>query len=144
MTRKTLLLSIHHEYAEAILNGTKTYELRRICPKVGPGDRVLLYVTAPVSAIYGYFEIDEILTGPPTHLWKLIKGSANLTRQQIHTYLHGASAPCAIKTGQVERLSTPINIGSIRRHWADFHPPQSYRYVSANTAKCLGLSGLLT
>jgi hypothetical protein len=42
MSQRAVLISIKPMYADLIFAGTKTIELRRVCPKVGPGDLVLV------------------------------------------------------------------------------------------------------
>ena len=56
-----VLLSIKPKYADKIFNGTKTVELRRICPKVTEGDLILVYVSSPVKALVGEFEVKKIV-----------------------------------------------------------------------------------
>lgn len=52
---KTIIISIHPEYAEKILTGEKTYELRTRLPQDKP-ERMIIYATAPVSAVVGTAE----------------------------------------------------------------------------------------
>ena len=51
--RRVLLLLIHSRFAERILAGSKTVELRRVRPGIEPGDRVLLYASSPVRGLTG-------------------------------------------------------------------------------------------
>lgn len=139
MTRQTLLLSIRRKHAHAILNGEKEYELRRVRPRVGPGDCVILYVTSPVSAICGCFEVESVLGGSPTQIWQHVQGAVGMTRREVFDYLAGAKAPCALKVCRVQRLNEPVAIAIISQQWAAFRPPQSYRYVPYETAQRLGL-----
>lgn len=135
-----LLLSIRQQHATAILEGTKTYEFRRVRPRVRPGDIVLLYVTAPVSSICGSFVIDAILNGSTAHIWQEVRNTAGITRQQLREYLTGARSPCALRIRSVRRFREPIALNTITEAWADFRPPQSYRYVSSEHAQRLRLS----
>lgn len=139
VTRPTLLLSIQREHADAILDGSKTYELRRVRPGIRAGDRILLYVTAPVSALCGYFRVDEIITGSPTHIWRRVQSGAGITRRQVYEYLRDARTPCAIGVGDAFRLTTSLSADEIRQAWAEFHPPRSFRYVPPDVMVALGL-----
>ena len=50
-----ILLSIHPKWAELILSGEKTIEVRKTVPKeLCEGERIFLYETAPVKKITGY------------------------------------------------------------------------------------------
>jgi predicted transcriptional regulator len=53
MARKTLLISIKPRYAEMIFSGVKTVELRRKEPRVGQGDRMVVYVSSPIMEVTG-------------------------------------------------------------------------------------------
>jgi predicted transcriptional regulator len=56
--------------AVLIFAGTQTIELRRVCPKVSPGDLVLVYVSSPRMAWVGGFEVAGIISGEPNLLCK--------------------------------------------------------------------------
>ena len=49
------VFSIKPYFADAILDGSKTVELRKVAPK-RPIERVWIYVTAPVMHIVGHFK----------------------------------------------------------------------------------------
>ena len=82
---KTILISIHPEYAEKILTGEKTYELRRRLPLEKP-DRMVIYATAPVSAVIGTAEVSDMIDLPLTELWKRVGKSAFVTLDEFHEY----------------------------------------------------------
>jgi hypothetical protein len=53
-SKRTVLFSIRPFYANKILAGQKTVELRRRFPEVGmPGSTAMIYCTNPVRAIVG-------------------------------------------------------------------------------------------
>jgi predicted transcriptional regulator len=53
------IFSIRPYFADAILDGSKTVELRKVAPKK-PVERVWIYATAPVMHIVGHFEPGKI------------------------------------------------------------------------------------
>lgn len=55
-----IILSIKPKWAELIYSGQKTIEWRKSFPKAENIDKVLLYETAPVKAITGFFTLQEI------------------------------------------------------------------------------------
>jgi hypothetical protein len=58
----TFMLAIHADFSSPILSGRKTVEFRRRIPKgLKPGDRVLLYETAPVTKVIGGFTVAEVI-----------------------------------------------------------------------------------
>ena len=50
---RMVVLSLKPRFAEAILSGVKTVELRRTVPKIVVPTRALLYATTPVRALLG-------------------------------------------------------------------------------------------
>ena len=64
-------LSIHLRHWEAIVDGTKRFELRRRLPSIVVGDRIYVYVTRPIRAVCGSFTVANILHAPPHALCRL-------------------------------------------------------------------------
>ena len=58
---KTIIISIHPEYAEKILTSEKTYELKTRLPHDKP-ECMIIYATAPISAVVGTAEIADCWT----------------------------------------------------------------------------------
>ena len=55
MCKNFLLISIKPEYAQKILDGEKTVELRKTRTRLKPGDIVLVYVSSPQQVIAVFF-----------------------------------------------------------------------------------------
>ncbi|MDE0040937.1 MAG: ASCH domain-containing protein, partial [Candidatus Poribacteria bacterium] len=64
------LISIRPNFAEAILAGKKTVEIRRRIPALQVGTRLWIYATRPLGAIIGTAIVAKIIEGTPTELWK--------------------------------------------------------------------------
>ena len=79
-TRPALLLSIRPEFAYAILDGSKTVELRRIAPKLDAGSLIVIYATAPVMALVRAV-LGEILVDRTDRLWRKIGKRAGVDRE---------------------------------------------------------------
>jgi predicted transcriptional regulator len=62
-------LSIKHIYAERIISGIKTIELRKRPIGMDLGDLILLYETAPDSVIRGGFIADKTFSLPVSKMW---------------------------------------------------------------------------
>ncbi|HRI72573.1 MAG TPA: ASCH domain-containing protein, partial [Polyangium sp.] len=76
MTSSTLFLSVKPVFANKILEGTKTIELRRIRPHVAPGQSVLIYSSSPEMSLIGRAIIENILCDTPMKLWNQVKAHA--------------------------------------------------------------------
>ncbi len=122
---RVALLSIHPRHAEAILRGEKRVELRRtpVAPDVS---HVLIYATAPVQALVGWFEVEGVDEDTKTGLWTAHAAVAGVTRSEFRSYFAGAARAFAIKVGRSRRLDPALSLDvvpGVRR------PPQSFQYV---------------
>lgn len=62
-------LSIKRIYAELIVSGVKTIELRKRPLGMELGDLIILYETTPNSVIKGGFIADKTISLPPSRMW---------------------------------------------------------------------------
>jgi predicted transcriptional regulator len=126
---RALLLSVRPRYAHAILNGTKTAEIRRQRPAVHPGTLVIIYATKPVGALVGTARISDISCGNPADMWEQHHGSTGVTRAEYDAYLSGAETAHLLFLRRVQRLEPLLTLEQIRSA-VTFQPPQSYRYLN--------------
>jgi predicted transcriptional regulator len=126
---RALLLSVRPRYAHAILNGTKTAEIRRQRPAVHPGTLVIIYATKPVGAIVGTARIADMSCGSPADMWEQHQRSTGVTRAEYDAYLAGAETAYLLFLRRVQRLEPLLTLEQIRSA-TTFQPPQSYRYLS--------------
>jgi predicted transcriptional regulator len=135
----SLLLSIRPEHANKIFNGSKKVELRRVKPKLSKSDTVLIYVSSPVKALMGGFEVDEVIEGAPDDIWCQVKEIAGITKDEFQKYFAGTNKAFAIMISKTWDLETPLDLLELKSKWLNFHPPQSYRYITLEEAAVLGL-----
>lgn len=133
MPRKAALMSIRPRFAQQILAGSKTVELRRRAPRLELGDVVLVYETSPTKAIVGWAAVKAVETTSPTALWARVKEEAGVTRGEFDAYFAGAATATAIYLSKASTLKAPIELDAIRKRWPWLRPPQSYRYVSLSS-----------
>jgi predicted transcriptional regulator len=130
---RVALLSIHPRFAEAILNGEKRVELRR-SPVGSDVSHVLIYATAPVQSVIGWFEVLGVDVGSKTSVWNHHQAVAGVSRSEYRTYFSGADRAFAIRVGRAHRIAGGVTldrIPGVRR------PPQSFQYVDAEHARWL-------
>lgn len=125
------LLSVRPRFAEALLDGTKTVEIRRRRAHLADGTLCLLYVSAPVCALVGAIRVSGTDTDTPNALWSRWGDSAGLTRREFDAYLDGSTLPCAILVEAALPLPYAISLNELRRRQNDFVTPQSYRFLRA-------------
>ena len=138
MNGSTLLLSIKPRYADAIFSRQKRVELRRVRPRVGPGDLVLVYVSSPRCALEGAFEVERVLEEKPSILWRHVAHNAGISREEFTNYFEGRENAYAIVIKRVWQL-THVSLSAMRK--VKIRPPQSYHYLDKTTAMRLTLGG---
>lgn len=124
-------MSIHPRYAEGILSGTKRVEFRkrRMADDV---THVVVYATAPVSAVVCAFTVVEQHTLEPRSLWQRFKEVAGIGKQDFMSYYSGYSTGTGIAVGEVTRPSEPL---CLKSRLGIARPPQSFQYLSEETAR---------
>jgi len=81
-----LVLSLKPRFAEAILDGSKTVELRRTRLLAPPGTCLVLYASSPVMAVVGTATLAAIDTASPTAIWRRHNSRVGLGRAEYDTY----------------------------------------------------------
>ncbi|MGL5827868.1 MAG: hypothetical protein ACRCYU_24140 [Nocardioides sp.] len=127
---RVALMSIHPQYAAAILDGTKQVEFRKR-PVGGDVTHVLVYATAPISAVVGAFTVTGQDTEHPRMLWQRFREVAGISRSGFFAYFADRCYGTGIRVG--ERLA-PANPLSLRDDLGVRRPPQSFQYLSPITA----------
>ncbi len=126
-----LVLSVRPKFAEAIVDGRKTIEVRRQRPSVHPGTLGFVYSSSPIQAVVGSFRVDGICSGTPEELWTLAQSGAHISRQDFDSYFAGADFGHAIVVSCGQRLPNPIKLSHLRVVWPGCKPPRSFGYLVA-------------
>jgi predicted transcriptional regulator len=129
-----LFVSLKPRFAEMILRGEKTVELRRVRPSLEAGSLVIFYASSPKKQVVGTSRIAKIETASPTSVWASHGEASGLTRAEYREYFAGVHIAVAISLTDVQRLPKAIPLDSLRQRWAGFRPPQSFRYIDAAKA----------
>ncbi|MFY0409028.1 hypothetical protein [Solicola sp. PLA-1-18] len=132
-------MSIHPQYAHGILAGTKTVEFRkrRLADDV---THVVVYATAPVSAVVGAFEIEAQHTLDPTTLWETFQAVAGISRDGFFSYFAGRPHGTGIEVREAVAFDAPL---SLLDDFEVKHPPQSFQYLAEHHARRT-LAGMAT
>lgn len=138
MSIYSLLISVRPEHAKKIFAGEKTVELRRVRPKIFSGDTVLIYVSSPTMALMGAFEVDRVIESNPESLWKEVKMNAGISLDDFSAYYKGTDKAFGIVIKKSWNFETPLTLENLKSKWINFHPPQSYKYISAQEFNLLG------
>jgi predicted transcriptional regulator len=126
---RTALLSVRPRFADALLNGSKTVEIRRRRAHLVHGSLCLLYASSPVCALVGAMRVHMTDTGSPDVIWGRWGSQTGLSRDEYDAYLLGSALPCAIVVGAAVRFARPVALSELRRRQNAFVTPQSYRFL---------------
>jgi predicted transcriptional regulator len=130
------LISIRPQYADAILSGQKTIELRRRIPKLASGTTLWIYATRPTGAVIGVATIQDVARGRPATIWKRHRTEVGVDYASFKAYFEGAQEAVAILL-EVARRVGPITIDQLREIRDCFHPPQVLTRLTKSEANAL-------
>lgn len=116
----------------------KTSELRRTACRIAPGDRVLIYATAPVAAIIGHVYCLRVRRVP---VFQLAQGfwpmSHQVPEDELRAYAGELDALTVIDWHCRQRFSSPLPLAELR-HLGLKRPPQTWCAASPALAAAAG------
>lgn len=126
-TGRAVLLSIKPKYADLIIAGTKTVELRRSWPSNEVGVMVI-YSSAPIQRLTGVALIKEIRECSPEALWKVAEAhGGGVTEDELKEYIGKKQVAYGIMLGRVMPAQVLVDPKSL---FPTFTPPQGFLYLS--------------
>ena len=136
-----LFLSLRPLYADLILSGRKSVEVRRVIPREASEESlVLIYAASPEKALVGFCFLDRITSGRPDAMWRKCGQGTGLSKKDYFSYLDGATQAVALHVSRPVPFSRRIELFQIRRVWDEFRPPQSFSYVPVKALETLARS----
>ena len=141
-----LLMSVHSRFANAILQGRKTVEIRRSFSARWLGHRIALYAGAPISSVVGEAVIEGLVEDIPSIIWNRFGGSMGCTKHEFDSYVGGSDKVFALLLNGVRAYRQPLSLGTARSLTGKrLLPPQSYARLGADSpwARAIPIAGLL-
>lgn len=120
----SILIPIHPKYVEGIINGDKTFELRRKIPK-RKVDKMIIYSTSPVMKVLCEVEVKKIHTKDIDELWDMVKDSSLVTYKEYLDYFDSNGIANAFEIGKVELYEEPKRLIDLGISYT----PQSFTYL---------------
>lgn len=120
------LLSVHPEYAEALVNGTKKVEFRKRA-LAADVTHVAIYATRPVGRVVGVFSIDEQVVAEPGELWRQFSKVAGISRPRFFEYYDGLHRGVGIRVKSFLGLEGGMTLEDAL---GISRPPQGTQYFS--------------
>jgi predicted transcriptional regulator len=131
MPEPTALFSVRPRFADALLSGSKTVEIRRRRVNLPSGAVCLVYASSPVRALVGAILVDAVDTDRPGAVWDRWGACTGLARHEYDSYVEGTSYACAIVVSGSVTFPRAIQLSELRRRHRAFVTPQSYRFLPA-------------
>jgi predicted transcriptional regulator len=124
-----VLFSIKPNYADKILDGRKTVELRRrFTNSEVTGSLAFIYSTSPVRELVGYARIRDVRRLSVGDIWREYRDAAGIDKADFDSYFEGKREGYVIVLDEPTRLADGVPIADLRERFG-FVPPQSFRYV---------------
>lgn len=151
----SLIFALKPKYAELIMSGEKTIELRRQLPQFPEAllpKTMWLYASSPQKALVGRCLITEMETMTILPIWgachltqdkedEVLK-AACVTEAEFQAYFERAAYAALLYLRTPRRLPEPIPLATLRERVAGFRPPQSYAYYEQRVIEQLTIGGL--
>jgi len=123
-----VILSIKPKFAEAIFAGKKEVEFRKTLFKKDV-DKVLVYSTAPVQKIVGYFTIADIVESSPDLLWQRFGKIGYINEEEFFKYYGDTQRGYSLCIATAYKFNKSIDPHVLVER---FTPPQSFRYYEGD------------
>jgi predicted transcriptional regulator len=131
-----LLISVHKRFADDLLNGRKTVELRRRPIRAGKGSRIWIYCTVPLGVVSGVGIVASIVAGSTDWVWRHYGKAAAVSKTEFYEYFRDRDEAHAIVFSEVSRLKRPPTLAQLRTK-ARLHPPQFYSRLNESQVRFL-------
>lgn len=128
LQNQDVLLSVKPQYANLIVDGMKSVELRRRFPTDLPeGTRCLIYSSSPTQKVIGECKIESVKKLSISQLWKQTAINAMISWDDFSSYFSELEHGYAVKVYASIRYDKPKDIS--KAAGMETKPPQSYRYL---------------
>ena len=137
------ILSLKPQYAELILSGEKTVELRNRVIRMEPGTVIWIYATKPVGGIVALAELDSVVHDTPAEIWVRFEKEMCIDRAHFDSYINNKESVSALILSSVHKLKRSLTLDWIRRSIGSFQPPQFYSRLSLDDRLSSTLNSVL-
>lgn len=134
---RMMILSLKPRFADAILSGVKTVELRRTEPKIRVPTLALIYASTPARALLGTCVVASVESCHLGALWQVHGAGSGLDHKEFLNYFEGVQSGTALSLASPRRFSRPVPLVELRSRPNGFRSPQSFSYVDSETGNRL-------
>ena len=111
-----------------ILNENKRVEFRKRRFR-NDIKHIVMYVTVPVRAMVGYFEVRKISEMSIHELWHKYGSIGGINKEDFNSYYDSCDKGVAIEVGKVIEFEHPVPLSDLT---FGLFPPQSFIYLTLN------------
>ena len=133
-----MIISIRPIFANKIIAGDKTVELRKRIPNIQPRTRLWIYATRPDAAVIGAVILEKIEEKTPEQAWAKYSADALIERGAFDAYFANAQKAYCLLLTNVQYARKRANIEQLRQLWKGFHPPRTMSNITDKEARRLG------
>lgn len=122
-----IIMSIKPQYANRILNGSKTFEFRKtVAAKIEEVEKVYIYSTNPVKKITGHFTVKKVHRMAPIDLWLHTWRTSGIDIEEFQAYFNDKEFGYAIEIDKVVEYEEPLPFIKVD---PTGKIPQSFKYI---------------
>jgi predicted transcriptional regulator/N-acetylglutamate synthase-like GNAT family acetyltransferase len=122
-----ILVSIKPKYAEQILSGEKSVEVRRKFSRKWVGCRAVLYASSPLCALVGEATVSSITIGRSDEIWSRFGSRVGCSSDEFEAYAGSAPEVSAIELSEVVPYLYPVSLAQVSHLVQEnLRPPQSF------------------
>lgn len=127
-----VLISIRTQFVRKIMDGSKTFELRRRIFPAPVGRSVVFYSSGEDKAIIARGVVTSVIEGSPASIWIRLASQLGISRAEFTAYFEGSDVAYAIELKHVLALKNPVSLIEMRQEHG-LEPPQSWRYLKTDS-----------
>ncbi len=132
-----VLLSVQPHFARPLMLGTKTAEIRRRFPHHLRERLTYIYSSSPERQLIGTIVIRRVVEVESAAAWALFGSRLRITNEALTEYLKGSAVSYVLEVDTPQWFKTAISLETLRSA-TGISPPQSYRYLDAQTQTTIG------
>ena len=126
-----ILLSIKPKWAELILQGKKTVELRKQWTKSDDVGKIYLYASAPVKKIVGWMELEFAVCESIAELKQDVEGRSQVSPEDFDAYYQGKEKGWALFVRKAAKID-PVPLDAVAKR-----PPQNWMWPNEAQSSAL-------
>ena len=124
---QTLMMSLRPEFAELILQGRKTVELRRKFSKKYEGATIVFYITNPVKQFMFTAKITQVDHDQKKRIWNTYQQECGISLATFDQYFSGTDHGYAIHLSNIKPIPNQLVLEHAKNACPQLRPPQSFQ-----------------